>query len=233
MHFIICTVLLCTIFGIGGKAQGDMPQCVVSCMSSASNAAGCSGSADWGCMCAQPSFRSAADRCFVQTCADDQAQIGENMIDTQCSGQTSTSIPPPFSPPATSLSVTNSETSPQQSSGPPRPTSISQAPPTPPPTTTPGSTPAQTSTAPGTITQTPSTSVTGTGTATNTSIGTATGNATTEASNATTSGSTVPSGTIQQPPSTSSASNSAFGLDLQSEKLFGAILGLFGAWIIL
>ncbi|KAF8500037.1 hypothetical protein JB92DRAFT_3099191, partial [Gautieria morchelliformis] len=212
-------------FAFTTNAQGNVPQCVTTCLSIASTQVGCAGPMDFACACPLSSFMSNVDRCFSSTCTTAQAQIGQSFIDTSCSNEASTSIPAPFSPPASSssLTVTNSETSPPQSSQGPLPTSNTLAPPTPPLSTTtvmstatqpaPISTvvpPQSTGSSGGSGTPLPSSITIGTNTTTATNATTAPNITlgTSQSSGATT---TVPSGSIQSIP-TSTSSSGAFRL---------------------
>ncbi|KAF8578495.1 hypothetical protein K439DRAFT_478772 [Ramaria rubella] len=222
----------------------EIPPCVMSCLSTASQASGCSGVIDWTCACKNPSFQPASNQCFVQTCTSNNALIGESLVDTECSNEASTSIPPPFSPPSTasttsgisnspttSLSVTDSLTSPPEhpTTSPPGPvrTSNTLAPPIP-PSSIPGPPPIPSGTSPipsslstPILSPTPSAISPGSTTVMNSTLAS---NSSTPS--VTTVQTTVSSGVIQPPPT--NTGNNALGWNAQGDKKLGVVLMVFG-----
>ncbi|KAF8516853.1 hypothetical protein BU17DRAFT_92503 [Hysterangium stoloniferum] len=128
---IFALAILELVFSAIVTAQNTgTPTCVTTCLRQAFLALpSCS---DFDCACKISTFQSSANICFGQSCSANNAQIGEDLVNMQCGNVTSTSIPPGSS---TSLTVTNSETSPPQSS-PVNSTSTSTQIVTVPPTTT-------------------------------------------------------------------------------------------------
>ncbi|KIJ51288.1 hypothetical protein M422DRAFT_26706 [Sphaerobolus stellatus SS14] len=133
MQMLVVSVFLAAILGIGsvnGQSNSNLPSCVATCLTQRFQAAGCA-SQDFNCACQESGFQTAANNCFRTNCQPDDAQIGLSTVDTGCSNEASTSIAPPFSSgtsTVTSLSVTNTETSPPESgssSSTSSPTSIS------------------------------------------------------------------------------------------------------------
>ncbi|WWC68005.1 uncharacterized protein I206_101924 [Kwoniella pini CBS 10737] len=66
-----------------GDTTSGVPQCVVTCIATAPTA-GCSGSDDWTCLCANTDFINSVGACWTSTCSSTDAQYGQAYANQAC-----------------------------------------------------------------------------------------------------------------------------------------------------
>ncbi|KLO17597.1 hypothetical protein SCHPADRAFT_936960 [Schizopora paradoxa] len=99
------TLLVALTLGVAGTFAQTLPTCVVNCIMTSTNSAGCTGPMDTtDCICASQSFLSSVAECMSTACDSTDLATGQAFITSTCDVVT-VSVPLSTSSGATSLSI--------------------------------------------------------------------------------------------------------------------------------